>query len=51
MFGEDFAENCIIMQFLGEEKDEKVAQRRDAEKRFEENQRRENCRGSKPRPT
>jgi hypothetical protein len=35
----DFGEKCIIMHFLGEEKDEKSAERRvwrDAGKRFEE---------------
>src|ERR1700733_2439967 len=44
MLRTDFGEKCIIMHFLGWEKDEKSSQRRgrrDAEKRFEEDRRRE----------
>jgi hypothetical protein len=39
MFGTEFCKKCIIMHFLGAEKDGKSSQRRDteyAEKRFEE---------------
>jgi hypothetical protein len=34
MFGADFGEKCIIMHFLGVEKERKSSQRRGAEKRL-----------------
>jgi hypothetical protein len=39
MFGTEFGEKCIIMQFLGAEEDGKHSRRRDAEKRFESTER------------
>jgi hypothetical protein len=39
MFGTEFCKKCIIVQFLGTEKDGKRLKRRDAEKRSEEDQR------------
>jgi hypothetical protein len=39
MFGREFGKKCIIMQFLGWEKEGKRPERRDAEKRSEEEQR------------
>jgi len=42
MFEGDFGEKCIIMQFLGTEKDRKSVERRVRRERFEEDQRREN---------
>jgi hypothetical protein len=50
MFGENFGEKCIIMHFLGSEKDRKkplTQRRRGAEKRFEGEQRRETQRSDK----
>jgi hypothetical protein len=47
MFGRNFGEKCIMMQFLGMEKDGKLSQRRvrrAAEKKFEGEQGREKMR-------
>jgi hypothetical protein len=49
MFGTDFGGKCIIMQFLEMEKDEKAPERRGAEKRSEQDQRRKNRRRTRVR--